>query len=391
MPLLKPSAGQIAHIKVIGVGGGGSNAIDTMIKEGGITGVEFISVNTDAQALLHNKTSIKIQIGDALTRGLGSGGNPEIGKKAAEESLEKLKEELQSTDLVFITAGMGGGTGTGAAPIVARVAREAGALTVAVVTKPFLFEGTRRMAVAKAGIAQLKEVVDTLIVVPNQRVIKIVDEKTSMTEALAKIDSVLHQGVRGIAELITQPGLINVDFADVKTIMTAAGTALMGIGIATGEKRAINAVKQAINSPLLDSSIDGAKGLLINISGGPDLTMLEVDEAANLVSQLVDPNADIIFGATISPELRDHVKAILIATKFDERLSVVRLRNDARRDISTDANLRVVDKIDVLEEETTASSKVKSDEKQKAKHTPPDTDYNVDDDPFEVPAFLRKK
>ncbi|HNS94561.1 MAG TPA: cell division protein FtsZ, partial [Candidatus Woesebacteria bacterium] len=254
--LVKPTSGtggQVARIKVIGVGGGGSNAIGSMINEGGIGGVEFISINTDAQALLHNQAQIKVQIGDALTRGLGSGGSPEVGQRAAEESLEKLKEELSGADLVFITAGMGGGTGTGASPIIAKVAKECGALTIGVVTKPFLFEGSKRMNAAKVGIQNLKDNVDTLIVVPNQRILQIIDNKTSMLEALRKIDSVLHQGVRGIAELITDPGLINVDFADVRTIMSSAGTALMGIGLANGDARAIHAVKEAITSPLLDS------------------------------------------------------------------------------------------------------------------------------------------
>lgn len=381
--LVKPNAGQVAHIKVIGVGGGGSNAIDSMIEEGSMDGVEFISINTDAQALLHNKAQIKVQIGDDLTRGLGSGGNPGIGQKAAEESTDKLKDELQGADLVFITAGMGGGTGTGASPIVARVARECGALTVAVVTKPFLFEGSKRMNSAKAGIDALKEYVDTLIVVPNQRILQIIDNKTSMLEALKKIDSVLHQGVRGIAELITDPGLINVDFADVKTIMSNAGTALMGIGVATGDARAIHAVKEAITSPLLDSSIDGAKGVLINISGGPDLTMLEVDEAANMVSQAVDPEADIIFGATINPNLQNYVKVTLIATKFDEHVSVVRRRTDSQNDFANPPNKQGQQIIDISQTRTIHMS---SD-------TPLEdsNNYELENDPFDVPAFIRKK
>lgn len=376
--LIKPTTGQVAHIKVIGVGGGGSNAIGSMIDEGGIDGVEFISINTDAQALLHNKAQIKVQIGDSLTRGLGSGGSPDIGEKAAQESFDKLKEEIQGADLVFITAGMGGGTGTGASPIIAKVARECGALTIGVVTKPFLFEGSKRMNAAKTGIASLKSEVDTLIVVPNQRILQIIDNKTSMLEALRKIDSVLHQGVRGIAELITDPGLINVDFADVRTIMSNAGTALMGIGVANGDARAIHAVKEAITSPLLDSSIDGAKGVLINISGGPDMTMLEVDEAANMVSQAVDPEADIIFGATIKPELQDHIKVTLIATKFDETVSVVRRRADVSRDVirpQTNSPL-------TADVQPPAQPKDTTQQEQK---------FDLDNDPFDVPAFLRKK
>ena len=390
--LVKPHAGngQVAKIKVVGVGGGGSNAIGSMIDEGGISGVEFISVNTDAQALLFNKANIKVQIGDDVTRGLGSGGNPEVGAKAAEESTEKLREELTGADLVFITAGMGGGTGTGASPIVARVARECGALTVAVVTKPFLFEGSKRMNSAKAGIASLKEHVDTLIIVPNQRILQIIDNKTSMLEALKKIDSVLHQGVRGIAELITEPGLINVDFADVKTIMSSSGSALMGIGLATGDSRAIKAVQEAITSPLLDSTIEGARGVLINISGGPDLTMLEVDEAANMVSQAVDPEADIIFGATIKPELKDNVKVTLIATKFDERVNLVRSRVDQFSSFSRQPQTQVTKPTEQTPPVVAASDAIRTTRvTQNLPNEKPD--YELENDEFDVPAFLRKK
>lgn len=390
--LVKPHAGngQVAKIKVVGVGGGGSNAIGSMIDEGGISGVEFISVNTDAQALLFNKANIKVQIGDDVTRGLGSGGNPEVGAKAAEESTEKLREELTGADLVFITAGMGGGTGTGASPIVARVARECGALTVAVVTKPFLFEGSKRMNSAKAGIASLKEHVDTLIIVPNQRILQIIDNKTSMLEALKKIDSVLHQGVRGIAELITEPGLINVDFADVKTIMSSSGSALMGIGLATGDSRAIKAVQEAITSPLLDSTIEGARGVLINISGGPDLTMLEVDEAANMVSQAVDPEADIIFGATIKPELKDNVKVTLIATKFDERVNLVRSRVDQFSSFSRQPQTQVIKPTEQTPPVVAASDAMRTTRvTQNLPNEKPD--YELENDEFDVPAFLRKK
>jgi len=390
--LVKPHSGngQVAKIKVVGVGGGGSNAIGSMIDEGGISGVEFISVNTDAQALLFNKANIKVQIGDDVTRGLGSGGNPEVGARAAEESAEKLREELIGADLVFITAGMGGGTGTGASPIVAKVARECGALTVAVVTKPFLFEGSKRMNSAKAGIASLKEHVDTLIIVPNQRILQIIDNKTSMLEALKKIDSVLHQGVRGIAELITEPGLINVDFADVKTIMSSSGSALMGIGLATGDSRAIKAVQEAITSPLLDSTIEGARGVLINISGGPDLTMLEVDEAANMVSQAVDPEADIIFGATIKPELKDSVKVTLIATKFDERVNLVRSRVDQFSSFSRQPQTQTAKQSEQSPQVVAASDAIRTTRvTQNLPNEKPD--YELENDEFDVPAFLRKK
>lgn len=316
--LIKPKAGQAAKIKVIGVGGGGGNAISSMINEGGIEGVEFVAVNTDAQALLNNKAEIKVQIGEQLTKGLGSGGDPTMGEEAARESEELLKEELNGADMVFVTCGEGGGTGTGAAPVVAQVAKESGALTVAVVTKPFDFEGARRRHSADEGIQRLKDNVDTLIVVPNQKILQVIDKKTPILDAFKKIDSVLYQGVKGIAELITLPGLINVDFADVRTIMQNSGTALMGMGIGSGEKRAISAVRQAISSPLLDASIEGARGILLNVVGGSDLSMTEIDEAASMIAKAVDPDADIIFGAAIDEKLNDQIKITVIATRFDE-------------------------------------------------------------------------
>src|SRR3972149_5029536 len=271
--LIKPQTTSFAKIRVIGVGGGGSNAVNTMILDGQINGVEFMSINTDAQALLINKADVKVQIGENLTRGLGSGGDPEVGIKAAEESREKIKEMLEGTDMVFLAAGMGGGTGTGATPIIAEVAKEIGALSVSVVTKPFLFEGTRRMVAAEEGIEQIKEKVDTLIVIPNQRILEVIDKKLSLLEAFKVADSVLTHGVQGISDLITIPGLINVDFADVKTVMTDAGSALMGIGIGVGENRAQLAARQATASPLLEVSMEGARGVLYNIIGGPDLSM----------------------------------------------------------------------------------------------------------------------
>ena len=269
--LVKPNAGQPAKIKVVGIGGGGGNALATMIAEEDIVGVEFIAMNTDAQALLNHKADIKIQIGESLTKGLGSGGDPAIGLQAAEESREKIKEQLEGADMVFIAAGEGGGTGTGAAPIIAEISKEVGALTVAVVTRPFIFEGARRKVSAQEGIENLRDKVDTLIVIPNQKVLEIIDSKVGILEAFKKVDSVLHQGVKGIAELITIPGLINVDFADVRSIMQNAGTALMGIGTASGENRTLNAVKQAISSPLLESSIAGAKGVLFSEDKMPGL------------------------------------------------------------------------------------------------------------------------
>ena len=308
----------LAKIKVIGVGGGGCNAVNRMI-ESGIEGVEFIVVNTDHQALHLSKAETRLQIGEKLTRGLGAGANPEIGKKAAEESREVLMNALRGADMVFVTAGMGGGTGTGAAPVIAEIAKELGALTVGVVTKPFRFEQKRRMNQAEMGVSSLKEKVDTLIVIPNDRLLEIVDRNTSMLEAFREADNVLRQGVSGISDLIATPGLINVDFADVKAIMTERGSALMGIGIASGENRATEAAKKAVNSPLLETSIDGARGVLMHISGGSNLSLWEVNEAADIVSSAADPDVNMIFGAVINPELQDEIMVTVIATGFENQ------------------------------------------------------------------------
>lgn len=309
---------QLAKIKVIGVGGGGSNAVNRMI-EHGVRGVEFIAVNTDAQALNLSLAETKLQIGAKLTRGLGAGANPEIGKKAAEESREQIAEALQGADMVFVTAGMGGGTGTGAAPVIAEIAKENGALTVGVVTKPFTFEGRKRMMQAINGISVFKEKVDTLIVIPNDRLLEIVDKNTPMLEAFREADNVLRQGVQGISDLIAVPGLINLDFADVKTIMTEKGTALMGIGVASGENRAAEAARKAISSPLLETTIDGAKGVLMNISGGTNLSLYEVNEAADIVSSASDKDVNMIFGSVINEDLKDEIVVTVIATGFDEK------------------------------------------------------------------------
>jgi cell division protein FtsZ len=316
--LIKPEVQKFAKIKVIGAGGGGTNALNSMITLQQIDGVEFIAVNTDAQALLTSHAPTKIQIGEQLTKGLGAGADPEIGRQAAEENAEKLHEVLGEADMVFITAGMGGGTGTGSAPVIADVAKSSGALTVAVVTKPFIFEGARRKTVAEEGIAQLKEKVDTLIVIPNQRLLDVVDKKMGLLDAFKVADSVLGQGVQGISDLIVQPGLINVDFADVRTIMTDAGTALMGIGFGSGEGRAATAARAAIASPLLEVSIEGARGVLFNITGGSDMSMFEVDEAAKIISTAADADANIIFGASVDETMTDQVKLTVIATGFDE-------------------------------------------------------------------------
>ena len=317
MALVKPNNTTFAKIKVIGAGGGGGNAVNSMIDSKQINGVEFIAINTDAQALLTSKAETKLQIGANFTKGLGSGADPDVGRTAAEESYEKLKELLFDTDMVFITAGMGGGTGTGASPIIAEIAREAGALTVAVVTKPFIFEGKKRMLTAEEGIANLKDVVDALIVIPNQRLMDVVDKKMTFLDAFRLADNVLGQGVQGISDLITIPGMINVDFADVKTIMSESGSALMGIGEASGENRAVTAARMAIASPLLEVSIDGAKGILYNIIGGPDMSMPEVSDASTLIANAADPEANIIFGATIDENMGNKIKISVIATGFD--------------------------------------------------------------------------
>ena len=311
---------QFANIKVIGVGGGGGNAVNRMITAG-LKGVEFITVNTDAQALYMSEAPHKIQIGSKLTKGLGAGANPDIGQKAAEESREELAKALNGADMIFVTAGMGGGTGTGAAPIVAEVAKEIGALTVGVVTKPFTFEGRKRLTQAEGGISNLKNKVDTLITIPNDRLLQVIDKHTSIVEAFRIADDVLRQGVQGISDLIAVPGLINLDFADVKTIMTETGSALMGIGIATGEKRASEAAESSISSPLLETSIEGARGVLLNITGGSSLALFEVNEAAEIIAQAADPEANIIFGAVIDESMEEEVRVTVIATGFDQKFS----------------------------------------------------------------------
>lgn len=309
---------QFAKIKVIGVGGGGNNAVNRMIDDG-VQGVEFIAVNTDAQALNLSKADVTMQIGETLTRGLGAGANPEIGRKAVEESRSQLQELLQGADMVFVTAGMGGGTGTGAAPAIAHIARELGALTIGVVTRPFAFEGRKRAVNAASGIEEMKKAVNTLIIIPNERLLQIVDKRTPMLEAFREADSVLRQGVQGISDLIAVPGLINLDFADVKTIMSNKGTALMGIGVASGEGRAVAAAKMAISSPLLETSIDGAQGVLMNITGGTNLSLFEVQEAADIVASATDDQLNMIFGSVINEKLTKEIMVTVIATGFNNR------------------------------------------------------------------------
>ncbi len=390
--LIKPEIARFAKIKVIGVGGGGCNAINSMIATSQIQGVDFIAVNTDAQALLTSLSPTKIQIGENLTRGLGSGGNPEIGRQAAEESKEKIKEQLLDSDMVFLTCGEGGGTGTGGTPIIAQIAKEMGALTVAVATKPFAFEGTRRLVTAEDGIVLLKEKVDTLIVIPNQRILDVVDKKLSLLEAFRVADSVLGQGVQSISDLIVTPGLINVDFADVRAIMTNAGSALMGIGTGTGENRAATAARMAIASPLLEISIDGAKGVLFNITGGKDMTMTEVDEAAKMISQAVDPDANIIFGATIDETMVDQIKISVIATGFDE----------TRRTLQSFTSPSMYSMKSMQSQYQTNNQKpvaTTNSQNNQTQATTPPTNQNLPtdtsdipmEDEYDIPAFLRKK
>ncbi|TMD24423.1 MAG: cell division protein FtsZ [Chloroflexi bacterium] len=304
-----------ARIKVVGIGGGGSNAVNRMIRSK-LRGVEFIAINTDLQALAHSEAQTKMNIGKKLTRGLGAGGNPTIGREAAEESQQELSELLSGADMVFLTAGMGGGTGSGAAPVVAEIARNNGALTIGVVTKPFTFEGTRRRAIAEEAATTLKEKVDTLIIIPNQRLLDVTDKKVPFTEALKIADDVLRQGVQGISDLIVQPGLINLDFADVKAVMSGQGAALMGIGFGSGDQRASDAARDAVASPLLETSIDGARGILFNITGGTDLTLHEVNEAAEIVRSSADKDANIIFGTVIDEKMSGEVKITVVATGF---------------------------------------------------------------------------
>lgn len=314
---ITPEITPVARIKVIGVGGGGGNAINRMIKSN-LRGVEFIAVNTDAQALYHSEAPYKINIGKATTKGLGAGSNPDIGKQSAEESHEEIKNALDGSDMVFITAGMGGGTGTGGAPVIAEIAKSMGILTVGVVTKPFQFEGARRQKQSEEGLENLKNKVDTMIVIPNDKILSIIDKKTPLTDAFTVVDDVLKQGVQGIADLITVHGMINVDFADVRTIMQNAGSALMGIGYGSGENRAVEAAKAAIESPLLEIDIVGARGILFNITGGTDLSMFEVDEAARIITEASDPEANIIFGAVINDSYTGEIKITVIAAGFDD-------------------------------------------------------------------------
>jgi cell division protein FtsZ len=386
MALIKTLTGQFAKIKILGVGGGGNNAINSMIDEGNIKNVNFIAINTDSQALLNSKADIKVQIGEKLTKGLGAGGNPQIGQQAAEESENRIRGILEDTNMVFITGGMGGGTCTGAAPVIAKIAKkELKILTIAVVTKPFLFEGTRRMTNAEEGISLLKNNVDALIVIPNQKVMEIINNKATLIEAFKIADSVLNKGTKAIAEIITRPGLINLDFADIKSIMSNAGSALMGVGEASGEDKIQKAISEAIDSPLVEIDIDGAKGILVNITGGPDLTMNEVEKVASAIHEKTASNANIIFGTSIDKDLKDTIKVTVIATGFDPFSSkVYKPKAKKIENINHKENC-------FLEKPTDQQSFIQ-DKKIQELMKNHDIPAGVEiEDEFDIPAFLRKK
>ncbi len=395
MAEIKPPVEMFARIKVVGVGGSGGHAISRMI-DSKLKGVEFVAINTDAQDLHHNKAAEKVHIGKNLTKGLGAGMNPDIGRQAAEENRDEIQDVLKGADMVFVTCGLGGGTGTGAAPIVAETAKELGALTVAVVTKPFTFEGAQRRAIAEEGHENLRERVDTLITIPNDKLLQIIDKKTTLLNSFKIVDDVLRQGVQGISDLITKPGIVNVDFADVKAIMANSGSALMGIGIGAGENRASEAAKAAINSPLLELSVDGAKGILFNVSGSSDLTMLEINEAANIITESIDSNAKVIFGAVVDETVRKgEVQITVVATGFDadkvnespmEKLSRINIEEKTKEEKGktsqmtfpqkSESNMIIKEKIPPKPHRTVSQDKINKD---------------LDDDELEIPAFIRRK
>lgn len=379
-----PQGEAFARIKVIGVGGAGQNAVNRMMEEG-IQGVEFIAANSDAQALTLSRAPVRVRLGDKITRGLGAGGDPEIGRKAAEESSDELYNVLKGADMVFVTAGMGGGTGTGAAPVVAQVAKECGALTIGVVTRPFTFEGNRRAQSAEAGVTKMKEHAHTLISIPNDRLLQLADKKSSLQDAFRMADEVLHQGIQGISELITIPGLINLDFADVKAIMSEGGAALMAVGRGSGDDRAKNAAEQAISSQLLDITIDGARGVLFNVTGGPNMTLFEVNQAAAIIRETAHPDVNMIFGAVIDPEMGDEIRVTVIATGFERsgvpRRVLERLPRGNEKPLSASnaPTLRPMESVNVSAE-TRSSADVKS---QPAP--------SISNDDLDVPTFLRNR
>lgn len=378
-----PELEHSAIIRVIGVGGGGNNAVNRMIQEG-VGGVDFIAVNTDNQALLQSLAPMRVRIGDKLTRGLGAGGHPEQGEKAAEETSDELYEVLKGSDMVFITAGMGGGTGTGAAPVIARVAREVGALTVGVITKPFMFEGSKRTNAANAGIEKLKEQVDTLIIIPNDRLLELADKRVSLTDSFMMADDVLRQGIQGISELITVPGLINLDFADVQTIMSEGGAALMAVGVGTGDDRARMAAEQAVSSRLLDVTIDGARGILFNITGGPSLSLYEVNQAAAIIRETADPDANMIFGAVIDENMGDELRITVIATGFERQQMTRRQLLQQQYGRTTPEPRPQVEVDERPLEPATSSRQVEARDREPVQ--PKFSPNNLD-----IPAFLRRR
>lgn len=390
MARINPEIEAFAKIKVVGVGGAGGNALKRMI-ESDIKGVEFVAVNTDAQDLHHSQAEHKVHLGKNLTRGLGAGMNPEVGRKSAEESKEEVYQAVNGSHMIFITAGMGGGTGSGASPVIAQAAKESGALTVAVVTKPFMFEGIQRKRIADAAFEELKQNVDTIITIPNDKILNIIDRNTPVLDAFSMIDDVLRQGVQGISDLITTPGLVNVDFADVSAIMKNAGSALMGIGSASGEDRAVNAAKIAINSPLLDISIKGAKGVLFNVTGGKDLSMAEINDAANVIIESIDPDAQVIFGAVINEKLTDgEVQVTVIATGFDQKdpkTPIKPFKSEEVKELTLEELQKQaeIEKVKQKEEEERQKAvEVKKDEFIK-------TVESDGEDEFELPTFIRNK
>ncbi len=390
---IKPELETFAKIRVVGVGGGGNSAISRMF-DAKIQGVQLIVVNSDAQALHTSKIESKVHIGKTLTRGLGAGMNPDIGRQAAEEDEEELRATLEGSDMVFVTCGLGGGTGTGAAPVIARIAKECGALTVGVVTKPFSFEGAQRMEIAERGHAELEAEVDTLITIPNNKLLQIIDKKTSLVQAFSLVDDVLRQGVQGISDLITIPGIVNVDFADVRAVMQSTGSALMGIGLADGENRAVEAAKRAIDSPLLELSINGAKGVLFNISGGDDLGMFEIDEAAKVITESIDPNARVIFGAVKDESLGDKIKVTVIATGFAQESQPAKPRMvepKAAAASSSFFSYQPVREAAMAAEQRVPAGMPSGMSSSSTPATSSNMPSTAAEDDLDIPAFIRKK
>jgi len=400
MAEIKPPVETFARIKVVGVGGSGGHAISRMI-DAKLRGVEFVAINTDAQDLHHNKASEKVHIGKNLTKGLGAGMNPDVGRQAAEENRDEIQDVLKGADMIFVTCGLGGGTGSGAAPIVAETARELGILTVAVITKPFSFEGAQRRAIAEEALENLRERVDTLITIPNDKLLQIIDKKTTLINSFKIVDDVLRQGVQGISDLIIKPGIVNVDFADVRAVMSNSGSALMGIGIGTGEDRAAEAAKAAINSPLLELSIDGAKGVLFNVSGSTDLTMLEINEAANIITESIDPNAKVIFGAVVEETMKKgEVQITVVATGFDadrikespmEKMSRISIESSRKEEEPEERQKPRITFPEKFESRMIIEEKIPPKPQRSVLQAQKNEELEDDDDELEIPAFIRRK